>query len=583
MEFLKWLKKIFQNIQDEEYNKFELSANSKEESEIESTEDLINGKDIKKKKISTDINENIEIIKQIFNFRENNDLVIREFNINLNTSYKAFAVFMDGLVNKDSLDHSVFEPLMILSNINKTYENINFYEEQGKRLSERCIKKTFKGGKKNSISIVDFLKDNLIFLNQVEKSDVYGKVIDGIILGQTVIFIDNATEILILETRGWKDRAVSEPIIEKTVRGPHEGFCENYKTNIGLIRKFLPNHNMINDVIYIGTEQKNFCGVIYIKNIANPKIVDEVKKRITSVKTDIVIGSCSLEQYIEDHPFMIFPQTINTERPDRVASQLVEGKVAIIMSNSPNALIVPINFWTLFHSSEDIYHRFPIGSFLRILRYFSALITTFLPALYIAIINFHQGLLPTDLLFSIAGTREKVPFPSIIELLILEISFELIRESGIRMPGVIGPTLGIIGALILGQASVAANIVSPLLIIVVSITGIGSFAIADYSMSFACRLLRFIYMSVANFLGIFGISIIAFIQLTLMCNMKSFGVPYLSPIAPWIKGRKDLIIRYPLWEQEKVPDEVNAIKKKRQPEISRGWVKSDIDKGNGKQ
>ena len=558
MNFFKWIKNLFTYLVSEEYEKFELTEDTSEKSseENESIEDLVNGKDIKKEKISTDINENLKLIKQIFHLPENNDVIIREFNIQLNTSYRAFAVFMDGLVDKVTLHHSVFEPLMILSNINKTY--------------------------KNTINIVDYLLDNLVIVNQVKKANIYGDAIDAIILGETAVFIENSQEILILETRGWKDRAVGEPIIEKTVRGPHEGFCENYKTNIGLIRKFLPNHNMVNDILYIGTEQKNHCGVLYIKNIVNPKLVNEVKRRLNNIKTDLVIGNCSLEQYIEDHPFMIFPQTMNTERPDRVASALVEGKVVIIISNSPNALIVPTNFWSLFHSSEDIYHRFPIASFLRMLRYFSALLTTFLPAMYISITNYHHELLPTDLLFAIAGAREKVPFPTIIEILILEISFELIREAGIRIPGVVGPTLGIIGALALGQAAVAASIVSPLLIIIVAITGIGSFAIPDYNLSFTFRLLRFAYIFAAVALGMFGISILAFIQLAFMCNMKSFGVPYLTPIAPWTKGMKDLIIRFPLWEQEKTPDETNAIKKKRQPEISRGWVRSKPNDGNGK-
>lgn len=203
------------------------------------------------------------------------------------------------------------------------------------------------------------------------------------------------------------------------------------------------------------------------------------------------------------------------------------------------------------------------------------LFTLLLPGLYIAITNFHQEMIPTDLLFAIAGAREKIPFPTIVEVLLMELSFELIREAGIKIPGLIGPTLGIIGALILGQAAVAANIVSPILIIIVAITGIGSFAIPDYSMAFSFRLTRFFYIVAAAILGLYGIVLVAFINLALMCHMKSFGVPYLAPFTPRSKGGIKSLLRYPIWEQETAPDETNPIKRKRQPKISRGWTKKE--------
>jgi spore germination protein KA len=522
----------------------------------DSTSDFLNGVDYKNTKISPGLTENKKIIAELFSVPENSDLVIKEFEIQSNPSLKAMAVFMDGLVDKAVLQYAVFEPLML----------------HGDHQSNRPDSLSSNDG--NTISVIDNILQKLLLVNQTKKKDTYGAVINAIIVGETALFIENASETIILETKGWKDRTIEQPLNEKTIRGPHEAFNENYRENIGLIRKTLPNHNLINDTIYFGSEQKGFCAVLYLKNITNPSLVTEVKRRLSSIKTDYMPDS-GLEQYIEDHPYLILPQTRVTERPDIVVSSLLEGRVAIIAGNSPNAIIVPATFWSFLHAPDDIYFRFPFGTFLRVIRMLAMLFTLLLPGLYIAITNFHQEMIPTDLLFAIAGAREKVPFPTIIEVLLMEFSFELIREAGIKIPGLIGPTLGIIGALILGQAAVAANIVSPILIIVVAITGIGSFAIPDYSMAFSFRLIRFLYIVAAAILGLYGIALTAFINLALMCHMKSFGVPYLAPLTPRSKGGIKSFVRYPIWEQETAPDETNPIKRKRQPRISRGWTNKE--------
>jgi spore germination protein KA len=522
----------------------------------DSTSDFLNGVDYKNTKISPGLTENKKIIAELFSVPENSDLVIKEFEIQSNPSLKAMAVFMDGLVDKAVLQYAVFEPLML----------------HGDHQSNRPDSLSSNDG--NTISVIDNILQKLLLVNQTKKKDTYGAVINAIIVGETALFIENASETIILETKGWKDRTIEQPLNEKTIRGPHEAFNENYRENMGLIRKTLPNHNLINDTIYFGSEQKGFCAVLYLKNITNPSLVTEVKRRLSSIKTDYMPDS-GLEQYIEDHPYLILPQTRVTERPDIVVSSLLEGRVAIIAGNSPNAIIVPATFWSFLHAPDDIYFRFPFGTFLRVIRMLAMLFTLLLPGLYIAITNFHQEMIPTDLLFAIAGAREKVPFPTIIEVLLMEFSFELIREAGIKIPGLIGPTLGIIGALILGQAAVAANIVSPILIIVVAITGIGSFAIPDYSMAFSFRLIRFLYIVAAAILGLYGIALTAFINLALMCHMKSFGVPYLAPLTPRSKGGIKSFVRYPIWEQETAPDETNPIKRKRQPRISRGWTNKE--------
>lgn len=535
--------------------------------EVESSsQDISNGVDFKNIKISQDLEWNRKTIENIFNFPANGDLIFRDFNIQIASSYKAIAIFMNGLVDKSTQHTTVFQPLMFLAN--KDADKDADKDAESNQPDKPADKP------ETSVNTVDYILTKIVPSSLVLKGSTYGEITDAILVGKTVVIIENTQEALIADTSGWKERAIEQPINEKTIRGPHESFNENFMSNIGLIRKALPDHNLMNEMIYIGTEQKNICSLMYLKNIANPSLVSEAKKRLSSIKTSYLLDSCALEQFIEDHPFMLFPQTRITERPDVVIMKLMEGKVAVLLNHSPNVIIFPVTFWSFLHSTEDAYLRFPFGTFLRLLRLLAAIITLFLPALYIGITNFHQEMIPTDLLFTIAGAREKVPFPTIVEIFILELSFELIRESGTRVPGILGPTLGILGVLILGQAAVAANIVSPLLIIIAGLTGLGSFAIPDFSMGLGLRLMRFVYMLVATVLGFYGISLLFFLHLALICNMKSFGVPYLSPIAPWLKDYQNALVRFPWWKQERTPDETNAIKSKSQPKISRGWIKT---------
>ncbi|HOO12518.1 MAG TPA: spore germination protein [Bacillota bacterium] len=510
-----------------------------------SAKDMVDGVDYKERSMSTNIHNNLKIIKEIFNYPENGDLIFREFKVKIGTFHRVTAVFINGLVDKAAIHNTVIYPLMQYSG---------------------------EGDEKGDV--IDYIMKKVVPSDLVVKGQTYGQVVDGILEGKTAIFVGNSRQALLIDTSGWRTRNVEQPVSEKTVKGPQAAFNEDFMTNISLIRRSLPSHNLMNEIVYIGSEQKNTCSVIYLKNIANPSLVKEVKRRLNSIKTDYLPDGGGLEQLIEDHPYMLVPQVINTERPDMVVSSLLQGKVAIVLSNSPNVLIVPVTFWEFIQSPEDRYLRSGFGTLLVMLRYLALTTTLFLPAFYIAIINFHQEMIPTDLLFSFAGARERVPFPTIVEVLIMEVSFELIREAGIRIPGLIGPTLGIIGALILGQAAVAAIIVSPVVIIIVALTGIGSFALPNYSFSFAARTARFINILLASVLGLFGIAFSVFIALAALSGMRSFGVPYLAPVAPPTKSAKSAVTSFPLWNEERTPDYLNTIKTERQPEISRGWVNS---------
>ena len=307
-----------------------------------------------------------------------------------------------------------------------------------------------------------------------------------------------------------------------------------------------------------------------MKNIANNELVSEVKYRVNNINVDYLISSGQLEQLIEDNGKYSLPQLISTERPDKAANYLLEGRVILIVNGSPYSLIAPGTFVDFLSSPEDLNLKHQFSNMLKILRIISFIITLLLPGLYIAITNFHQELIPTELLFAIVASRESVPFPIIFEIFLMEFSFELIREAGIRVPSPLGPTIGIVGALILGQAAVDASIVSPILIIVVSITAISSFAIPDFSLSFHCRLLRFAYIVLGYLLGFLGICLGLFTHFLVLSSLHSFGYSYLQPYIPVTRDYKGLLLA-PSWKREHRADFLNTKRPKKQNEISMGW------------
>jgi spore germination protein KA len=505
-------------------------------------------------KVSSDLKYNLDKINKEFASSYNADMITRKFKIA--KKIDTFIANIDGMVDRTFITDFIIHPLMKI-------ENFDEY---------------FKGN--HLTPIVDYISDNVISVNELDKVEGYETILLRILNGDTALFVDGCDACLMINTRGYEKRSVDKPIIENVVLGSQEGFTEHLRTNITLIRKIIKNKNLISEMINIGQTNHAFCAVMYMNGIVNQEVVKEVKKRINSIDADFIIGNGMLGQYIEDNSFMLFPQMLSTERPDRAASFLMEGKVIIISEGTPFAEAVPITFYHLMQTSEDSMLRWQYGTFLRIIRVFGVLISTLLPALYVGLTLFHQEMIPTELLASIVRTKENVPFPTLVEILLLELSFELIREGGIRVPGVIGQTLGIIGALILGQAAVTAGLVSPILIIIVAVTGLGSFAIPNYPLGIGLRIIRFFFTFLAAIIGFYGITIGLFVVACLTCNMKSFGVPFLSPVTPKSKANPDLIIRQPIWKQETRPDFSNVPNKRRQTVNSRGWKNKNNGENN---
>ncbi|MCX7711452.1 MAG: spore germination protein [Clostridia bacterium] len=495
--------------------------------------------------VSSDLSANLQKIKKEFGIPYNTDVMTRKFKIARKVN--AFITYVDGMVDSTFVSDFVLRQLM---------EPRNFEE-------------FFKEG--NTENISDYINENVISVHEVGKMKDLNTIYFQILCGDTALFIDGAEMCLIISTRGYEKRSVEKPVTENVVMGSQEGFTENLRTNLTLVRKIIKNKNLITEMIKVGKTNQAYIGIMYMNGIVNQEVIKEVKRRLNSIDAAFVAGDGMVGQFIEDSPFMIFPQTLTTERPDRVASFLMEGKVAIISEGAPFAEVVPITFYHLLQTSEDSMVRWQYGSFLRIIRVFGIMVSAFLPAMYVALTLFHQEMIPTELLASIARSKEEVPFPTIVEIILLEISFELIREGGIRIPGVIGQTLGIIGALILGQAAVAAGLVSPILIIIVAVTGLGSFAIPNYPFGLSLRVVRFFFTFMAAILGFYGISLGLFLMACVACNIKSFGVPFFAPVAPKTKSAPDLVMRQPIWKQEERPDFLNPANRRKQSSNSRGW------------
>ncbi len=467
---------------------------------------------------------NLEYISTRFNLLINSDIKTREFLIYAkNKQYKALLVYVDGLSNNDSINDFILKPLMLRNKSNLYDGDQVISEAVANNISVRKVKK---------FNIGDYINNCLIPQNDVEMVNSFDKIISDIISGNCALFIDTLDFAFDISTKKFETRSISEPKNEVIIKGSQEAFVENLRTNTSMIRRNLSNENLIVEHLTIGKVDQNACAVCYLKNIANNDLVAEVKYRLNNIDVDYVLAVGELEQFIKDDLDTSLPEAIATERVDRVVSYLLQGRVAIVYNGCPYVLIVPITIFDFLKSQEDANISHFGANLLKFVRAVSLFITLLLPGMYIAITTYHSELLPTDLLFSIVASRSSVPFMVLVEILIMELAFEIIREAGVRVPSPLGSTVGIVGTLILGQAAVDASIVSPILVIIVAITAITSFAVLDFSFGFHLRIFRFAYTILGALAGFMGIAVGMFIHLLILCSLKSFGVPYLAPFAP---------------------------------------------------
>lgn len=462
------------------------------------------------------IPNSIDLVKKKLNevFSECSDFIIRESIVKRDkTDLTVLVVFIVELIDTNILNRDVIKAISNLE------------------IAEGC-------------STVKIIKQSINNSN-IEEIHDFETAVDDILSGSAIIFIDGETTALNLSIKNPNDRQIKEPETEVNILGPKHSFVEMIKTNILLLRRIVSHPNLKVETLKIGAMTKTEVAVIYLKEIANEEIVNEVKTRLKKIKTDAILASGYLEQFIEDEPFTLFPLMGKSERPDKVAANILEGRVAIICDGTPYALTVPYLFIEAFQASEDYYDKFIPASFLRTFRIISLFIAIALPGLYVALSSFHQNVIPFQLMLTMMSSREGIPFSSFVEALLMIVTFELIREASVRMPKPIGQTIGIIGAVVLGEASVIAGIASAPMIVVTAITALATFLAP--SLSRTVTLIRIVTLIMANFMGIYGIGFTLVGFAIHLCKLRSFGVPYLSPISPInFTDLKDAGFRFPI-------------------------------------
>ena len=519
----------------------------------------------KKENVFPNINENLEYVKTKYNTLINSDIIVREFILNARgNQYKAFLLYIDGMVDSQILNDFVLESLMLRN------RNNLFNGEQNRIISESTTNNvTIRKVKK--FNLADYIESCLIPQNSITQQSSFDDIFAGINSGNCALFVDTLSVCFDIDVKGFKQRSISQPENEIVIKGPHEAFVENLRTNTSLLRRFTNNENLTIENIKVGKITKTNCAVCYIQNITNDDLVAEAKYRLNNLEIDSLLSAGELEQLLTDNNVLEIPKILVSERPDNAVKALLQGRVVIIVNGSPYALILPAVLIDFLSSPEDTNLKTKFGNFLKIIRIISAFFALLLPGLYIAITNFHREIIPTELLYSILSSMQSVPFPIILEVLIMEISFEIIREAGLRVPSPIGPTLGIVGALVLGQAAVSAGIVSPILIIIVAITGISSFAIPDFSFSFHLRYFRFGFILLGFLAGFLGIGIGIFIYLAELCDLETFGVSYTAPYAPFIDSKNNRFMLPPIWKREYRATYLASKREKKQNKISMKW------------
>ena len=492
--------------------------------------------DVQGEDLNTKLSVNEKLFKEIF--QGSSDIIFRPIEIQGET--KILFIYIDGLSDSKTLEQVALKPL-IFDGLPDALGKVPNYEQ--------------------------IIEQQLFAIAQVQKETKITNLVNGVLKGNIIILVDGVNKALVTELKGFEKRSIEEPSAETSVRGPRDGFTETLRTNTSLVRRRIRSVNLKMESITIGKVTQSDLVIAYIDGIATNSVVDEVRKRVQRIEIDGILESSYIEEFIEDSSWSPFPQVQNTERPDVVSSSLLEGKVAIFVDNTPFVLIVPFTFWGGLQAVDDYYERSIYTTFVRLIRYSLFNIALLFPSLYVAIVTFHPQLIPTNLLISIAAAREGVPFPTVVETIMMEFMFEGLREAGIRLPKAIGSAVSIVGALVIGQAAVQAGIVSAPVVIVVSTTGIASFATPRYNLGTAYRILRFPMLILSGTLGLYGIVAGVFFILAHLLKLRSFGVPYLSPVSPLIlKDLKDVFIRMPRWSMTYRPAFISGTNKKRTPE-----------------
>jgi spore germination protein KA len=491
------------------------------------SDDIPNTSKPQKKPVDASIEINIDRIYSEFRKDINPDLIIRRFM--LGGLVPAAAAFINGMADGNNIN--------------------DFILRSGMR------KGVLEGAQG---SLTKFAIENIFAVNEANTETDWNKVMEAITEGQTAVFIDKDASAIIVDTRGFEKRSIGVSENEKTVLGPKEAFSESIRTNITLLRRIVKRTDFVCEFRGSGSESSTRIGILYCEGIVNETLLNEIKRRLSSVDTRAILDVGVLDQLASRKNLSPFPQTLITERPDRAASHIMQGHVAVLLDGSPAAVIMPVTLFSLMTSSEDAYLKPLLGSILRVVRYFGAITSLLLPGIFIAMALYHQDMLSTEVLTTLMSSRKFVNVSLEAEMIFLLLVFHLIREAGIRVPGSIGQAIGIIGGLILGQAAVAANLASSVILILVALTGLGNFCIPDYSLSLCATYTRLAIVFAGWLGGLLGVSVTALLIIAYMASIKSYGVPFLSPYAPKTHSRRPVILRGVIKMRQRAEDYANT-------------------------
>ncbi len=510
--------------------------------------------------IQESLSANLAIIRE--KTGNSSDVVVRQLKLGRNSDIKTAIVYIEGIVDNQSIQEFLLQSMMK-------------DDEKEKLIQEDAL---------------DRISEDMMTVGNVSASNTWDDLFLSLMAGDTLILVDGIAKALSASTQGGEKRSISESTTQMVVRGPKGAFTESIATNTSMVRRIIKTPDLWMESFKVGRVTKTDVTLMYINGIANDQVVDEVRQRINKIDIDSILESGYIEQLIEDQTMTPFPTIFNTERPDVVAGNLFEGRIAIFVDGTPFVLIAPAVFIQFFQSAEDYYVRYDIATSIRLLRILMFFISLIAPASFVAVTTFHQEMVPTTLIVAIAAQREAVPFPAFVEALLMELTFEILREAGIRLPKAIGSAVSIVGALVIGQAAVQASIVSPAMVIIVSITAIASFATPSFDMAISVRLLRFLFMIGAATFGFYGIILILLMMVVHLSGLRSFGVPYMAPFAPFIPlNNGDTFIRLPWWTLRQRPRLISANTRREgkskhpQPPASRGMVNRDFKEGGSNE
>lgn len=473
--------------------------------------------DHKHRPLPSDIEEMKARLKQIFG--HTSDLQLEDITL---SGKPAMLAYLSTMTDAALVAEKILEPL-IAAPEHQELSTASQWQELGKRLFS---------GSRHSFTINEVM------------------LVERMLSGSAGLMVDGQESALIIMIDEVEKRSIAEPSTQTVIRGPKDGFIESIDINMSLLRRRIKNPSLRFEQYILGKETKTTVQIGYIDGIANHSIVEEVRQRIKETKPNAIFESANVEEFITDKTMTPFPLVYNTERPDTVAAHLTSGKVAVLVDGTPFVLTMPCVFTNFLVAQEDYYQPFHMSSFIRGIRYLSFMLALLLPSLYVSVITYHHEMIPTPLIISIIAQREGIPFPAFIEVLIMETIFEILREAGVRMPRAVGGTISIVGGLVIGQAAVEAGIISYIMVIVVALTAIASFVSPVYSFSIAARLLRFVYVILASVFGLYGVFLGMIIMVAHLASLRSFGIPYLAPVAPIIAhDQKNTLIRVPLWAE----------------------------------